>query len=276
MNKEKLFTKEQLTQIIKLAEGDSSYIGGDTLDGDATEISILTVSKQNNLIFTEGNKDTGFTHLRNRHNYFSYINYWKLDDVGLNKLDKPSKFHPKMMPIIDFVKIADHIYDPENKNITRNSKPNSFDKYTGEYIYDTNHTETYHLILYKDTKVVHTMFPQSKKMNSKIRTKYGKGIVTVSTKLPEFTHDLVVPYENNKHVAVFSILIRKYLKELKERSYIQKHDEVGKVIGSVLLGERSIDFSDRFSNEFMQQMQTGDLIHFENVINKLDRGEIKN
>jgi len=272
---EQLFTKDQLNQITKVAETDLSYVGGYTLDGDATEISILTVSIKNNLIFTEGNEDTGFTHLGNRHNYLSYINYWTHSETGLSKLDKPSKFHPKMMPIIDFVKIADHIYRPENKNITRNSKPDSFDKYTGEYVYENEHKETYHLILYKDTKVVHTMFPQSKKKNQKVRTKYGKGIVTVSTKIPEFTHELLVPYEDNRHKVVYSILIKKYLAELKERSYIQKHNEEGKVIGSVLLGERSIEFTERFSKEFINAVQTSDLLHYENVINKLDRGEIK-
>ncbi|WP_340155509.1 hypothetical protein [uncultured Winogradskyella sp.] len=236
MKIEQLFTKEQLKKITKVTKTDLSYIGGFTLDGTATETSILTVSKKENLIFTEGNEDTGFSHLGNRHNYFSYINYWTSNDVGISKLDKPSKFHPKMMPILDFVKIADDIYKPENKNITKNSRPDTFDKYTGEYIYENDHKETYHLLLYKDTKIVHTMFPQSKKKNQKARTKYGKGIVTVSTKIPEFTHDLLVPYENSKHIPVYSILIRKYLAELKERSYIQKHNEEGTVIGAVLLG----------------------------------------
>jgi hypothetical protein len=272
---EKIFTKEQITYIERIAYEDLSYIGGYTIDGKATEVSILTVSKKNLLIFTEGNEHTGFNHIRKRHSYYSYMNYWVLNEKGNNRLDNPSKFHPKMMPIIDYVKIAEVIYKVENKNITKNSKPELFDKYSGTYIYDNDHKEMYHLLLYKNSKVVHTMFPQSKRKNQKVRTKYGKGTVKVTMKIPDFTNDLFLPYENDKGIPVYSILIRKYLSELKERSFIQKHNEVGNVIGYVLLGERNIEFQERFERDFMNTIQTSDLLDFESVINKLDNGEIK-
>ncbi len=270
-----MFSKKQIAEIERIASEDLSYIGGYTVDGKATEISILTVSKKNLLIFTEGNEHTGFKHIRKRHSYYSYINYWVLNEKDTIRLDNPSKFHPKMMPIIDYVKIAEVIYKEENKNITKNSKPELFDKYSGTYIYDNDHKEMYHLLLYKDTKIVHTMFPQSKRKNQKVRTKYGKGTVKVETKIPEFTHDLILPYENEMGVPAYSILIRKYLAELKERTFIQKHNDSGKVIGSVLLGERNITFNERFERGFMNAMQTSDLLDFESVINKLDKGEIK-
>ncbi len=272
---EKIFTKKQLEKIEKNASEDLSLIGGYTLNGKATEISILTVSKKNLLIFTEGNEYTGFNHIRQRHSYYSYMNYWILNNNRTKRLDNPSKFHPKMRPIIDFVKIADEIYKEENKNITKNSRPELFDKYSGTYIYENDHKEMYHLLLYKNSKVVHTMFPQSKKKNQKIRTKYGKGTVKVTTKIPDFTHDLFLPYENDKGIPVYSILIRKYLAELKERTFIQKHNKMGNVIGYVLLGERDIEFNERFERDFMNAIQTSDLLEFESIINKLDKGEIK-
>ena len=272
---EQIFTKKQILEIEKTASRDLSYIGGCTICGKATEVSILTISKKSHLIFTEGNEYTGFNHISNRHSYYSYINYWVLNNDGINRLDKPSKFHSKMMPIIDFVKIAEEIYKEDYKNITKNSRPELFDKYSGTYIYDNDYKEMYHLLLYKDTKVVHSMFPQSKRKNQKVRTKYGKGIVKVITKVPEFTQDLFLPYENKLGVPVYSILIRKYLADQKERTFIQKHNNTGEVIGSVLLGERSIAFNERFERSFMNVIQNSDLLDFESVINKLDKGEIK-
>jgi hypothetical protein len=90
------------------------YLNTHVISGEATETSIITITALRQLIFTEGNEDTGYGHLRDRHSLYSVKNYW----VG-QKLDDPSKFHPKMMPIVDFIKIAEAVFDPENKNITK-------------------------------------------------------------------------------------------------------------------------------------------------------------
>jgi len=207
---ERIFTLLELKEIENNALENPDYIGGVTMDGNSTEKSIMTISKVNNLIFVEGNKHTGFKHLNERHSYFSLNNYWITESSEITKLDKPSKFHPKMMPIIDYVKIADNIFKSENKNITKNSRPEIFDKYTGAYTFSENQTEKYHLIVYKDTKIVHTFFPNSKKNNRKTKMKYGRGIVTTELKFPESINDLLIPYENNNGIMIYSILIRKY------------------------------------------------------------------
>jgi hypothetical protein len=129
---EKLFSEQDLLEI----EGDAflnlnEYLGNIVVNGRSNEKTIITISKKNQLIFVEGNASTGYEHLRERHVFFSFKNYWIEEEEKKYRLDKPSKFHPKMMPIIDYIKVADSIFDVNNKNITKNNKPNIFDKYTG-------------------------------------------------------------------------------------------------------------------------------------------------
>ena len=273
---ERIFTFSELKKIERNALENPDYIGGVTIDGNSTEKSIKTISKVNNLIIVEGNEYTGFKHLNERHSYFSQNNYWITDNSEISKLDKPSKFHPKMMPIIDFVKIADSIFKPENKNITKNSRPNIFDKYTGTYIFSDNQSEKYHLIVYKDTKIVHTLFPNSKKNNRKTKMKYGRGIVTTTLKIPGNINDLLVPYENDKGIMVYSILLRKYYNEKIERLIIQKHNNNGKTIGFLLLGEREFNDFERFDREQMNSFQNGNLSEYEKYIIQIENGQIVN
>ena len=189
------------------------------IDGQSNEKTIKTISKHKYLIFVIGNTDTGFNHLNDRHGYFSFQNFWIQNNEMEFKLDNPSKFHPKMMPIIDYVKIADAIFCHENKNVTKNHSPNLFDKYTGVHLFEEGFQEKYHLITYKDTKIVHTMFPDKKKYNRKVRFKYGKGIVTTKLKYTpaDSYNDLLVPYENKDKIKVYPILIRKFYNEKVEK-----------------------------------------------------------
>jgi len=267
---EKIFTLSELKEIEKNALENPGYIGGVTIDGNSTEKSIMTISKVNNLIFVEGNEFTGFKHLNERHSYFSLKNYWVTDNLEITKLDKPSKFHPKMMPIIDYVKIADSIYKSENKNITKNSRPDTFDKFTGTYTFSNNLVEKYHLIVYKDTKIVHTFFPNSKKNNRKTKMKYGRGIVTTELKFPESINDLLVPYENKNGVMTYSILIRKYYSKKIERHIIQKHNEKGETIGILILGEREFTDFESFGREQMNSFQNGNLSEYEKFIIQIE------
>lgn len=268
---EKLFTQEQLTAIQKEAElGLDKYLDGHFIDGDATEISIVTISKSGRLIFVEGNEYSGFNHFTDRHTYFSYKNYWTLNEDKGYKLDNPSKFHPRMMPIVDYVKIADAIYSEENKNITKNNRPDLFDKYSGYYSYLENQPEKFHLLTYKDTKIVHTLFPDKKKHNKKIKCRFGKGIVSSELKFPEAINDLLIPYENKDGKIAYSILFRKYYSEKIERLIIQKHDEDAKVCDQYIIAYKDFDDFVKFEREDMYSLQYGDLSDLEDIINQID------
>lgn len=273
---EKLFTKEELREIQKNAADNFEYYwNAVVIDGQSNEKTIKTISKHRHLVFVIGNRDTGFDHLNDRHGYFSFQNFWiENNEMGV-KLDNPSKFHPKMMPIIDYVKIADAIFCPENKNVTKNHSPHLFDKYTGVYCFEDGFKDKYHLITYKDTKIVHTMFPDKKKHNRKIRFKYGKGIVTTKLKYTqsEAYNDLLVPYENKDKIVVYSILIRKFYNEKVERFIIQKHNKEGSPEVHYILGEREFVNFERFDHETLNIFQTADLGELEDIIAQIEKHE---
>ncbi|MBL7937468.1 MAG: hypothetical protein JNM51_16800 [Bacteroidia bacterium] len=131
---ETLFSREEISQILTEADTNQNYyLGTHVINGNSNERSIITISENKQIIFVEGNDHTGFKHLKDRHNLFAFKNYWVLDNEKGFRLDKPSKFHPKMMPIIEYVKIAETIFEECNKNVTNNKRPEEFDKYTGTY-----------------------------------------------------------------------------------------------------------------------------------------------
>ncbi|MBB4038015.1 hypothetical protein GGR21_003941 [Dysgonomonas hofstadii] len=273
---EKLFTIIERQKIIEEAEKNLDiYLDTYVMSGDSDETNIITISKINHLIVTQGNEDTGFTHLNNRHGFFSFKNYWiENNELQTFKLDKPSKFHPNMMPIIDFIKVADAIFNSDNKNITKNNHPDIFDKYTGEYSYTDEQREKYHLLTYKDTKIIHSLFPDKKKHNRKTKIKYGKGIVTCKTKFPIGYNDLLIPYENKDSITAYSILVRKYYKEKVERLIIQKHDIEGNPQYLFVLGERTFNDYESFTHEDMLYYQHEDLKDLEDIITHIDNIEI--
>lgn len=264
---EKLFSTEDISEIEQNAlMNHDEYLDIVVGSGNSTEKSIITISIGNQLIFVEGNEDTGFEHLRNRHASFSFKNYWKKTDNGDFKLDNPSKFHPQMMPIIHFVKIADDIFNAENKNGKKNKRPEIFDMYSGISTDIDGKTEKYHLLTYKDSKVVHTLFPDNKKNNRKSKIPLAKGIVSSSSDLFIGYNDLVIPYENEKGLSVFSILLRKFYFEKIERWFIQEHDDKGEVKRSFHLYERTFEDFEQFDHETILTYQYRDLTDFEEWI----------
>ena len=269
---EQLFSKQEIEKIIKEATTrQKRYLDTIVLDGKATQTSIHTISPVKHVIFTEGNEYTGYKHLRERHSQHVYKNYWITADDGIIKIDRPSKFHPDIAPI-HYTKIADAIFSPENKNITKNHLPELFDKYTGLYLHKDNPPEKLHLLTYKDTSIVHTMYPDKKKHNLKAVAKFGKGHVK-STRVLIGTHaDLIVPYEDQNGVVRYSILIRKFYQEQMERVFIQEHCENGEPEYLILLGERTIDNFDSFDHPIMSYFQHRDLIDYERIINQLAEG----
>jgi hypothetical protein len=225
------------------------------------------------MIFVKGNEDTGYIHLSNRHSFGSFKNYWRQNDLGDFKLDNPSKFNPNFRPMIDYINIADEIFCEENKNITKNNRPELFDKYTG-FIQNLE-SEKYHLLTYKDTKIVHTLFPDKKKHNQKIKCKFGKGVVFCTYKFPEMFDDMLLPYENSDGAIVYSILIRKYLLEQLEKLIIQKHNKAEEVEQQFILAQRPINSLVRFEKEDMFSLQYGDVSSCEKMINDIDNSKIE-
>ena len=268
---ERLFSKDDIRAIEKdAADNFEEYYGGLVGDGNATERSIMTISKLKELIFVKGNDDTGWNHLWDRHTSNSFQQYWKPDDQGKEMLDKPSKFHGQMMPIIEYVKVADAIFTPENKNIEKNNHPDIFDVYSGTYTFK-EYSEKYRLVVYKDSKVVHTLFPTGKKQNPPNRTKYAKGPVSKGFAFPAGYNDLRLPYFNAKGLTAYSLLLRKFLGEQVERFFVVIHDAAGEDLEFYVLDSRPMTGMEQYEHEDMAMFQYSDLSDYEKLINEIDR-----
>lgn len=120
--------------------------------------SIIIHSKDSGLILIHGNKDTGLEHIFNRHSLMSRMHKWS--DAG--KMDNPSKFRLENAPI-DYLTIANKIFQPKNKNIKNNQRPDDFDLYAGEYLHIDSIKVEYTLLTYKDTGIIHSFFLSSNK-----------------------------------------------------------------------------------------------------------------
>jgi len=269
---EQLFSSLELDDITKEATfREERYVDTIIISGKSTATSIHTMTPINRLIFPEGNDYTGYKHLRERHSQHVYKNYWITTHEGQVKLDRPSKFHPDIVPI-HYSAIADAVFSSENKNVTKNHRPELFDKYTGFYAHKANQPEKYHLLTYKDTRIIHTMYPDKKKHNLKEVAKFGKGHVWQSQILVKNYADLIVPYEDQMGIIKYSILLRRFYTEQVERIYIREHDENGDSEYLIFLGERKINDFNRFDHTIMSSFQHRDLIDYERIINQLAAG----
>jgi hypothetical protein len=158
----------------------------------------------------------------------------------------------------------------KTKTSLKNNYPDRFDKYTGNYNYSGDLNEKYHLLTYKDTKIVHTLFPDKKLYNRKRKLQFGKGIVTSELKFPIGHSDLRVPYENSQGTVAYSILIRKYFEEQVERTFIQRYDHLGNPADVYLIGDRAIEGFEPFDRPIMYRYQYTDLSDYEAIIRQID------
>lgn len=268
---EMLFSQEDIAAIEKdVVENFETYWDVRVGTGDATERTIMTISKEKDLVFVTGNKDTGWEHLRDRHAPYSFKNYWIPTSKGRLKLQDPSKFHPAMMPILDYVKIADAIFTEENRNSEKNKQPDLFDVYIGSYTFRQERV-SYRLVLYKGSKVVHTLFPETSNYKDGNATKFAKGPVRISFAIPPGYNDLRVPYLNAKDVPAYSILVRKFLGEMIERVMIVVHDGAGEDREYFVFGERKMEGPEQFDHKDMEMFQYGNLEDLEKFIKEIDQ-----
>lgn len=81
----------------------------------------------------------------------------------------PNVFSIKKFLDLDFITIADEIFKTENSNIDDNTSIELYDLYVGNSLY-LDKPITYNLLLYKNSKIIHNLFPTENQFN-----KYPKG-----------------------------------------------------------------------------------------------------
>ncbi len=146
---EVLLTEEELKYIVNKAKfsilNNAGFVGQFT----KSPIDIAHISPNKKLVFIKGNRHTGLEHIMFRHNAYSH------EVNPINKIFvETSKFNKDSKPLLDYSYLAELIYCPNNLNEQLNKFPDKFDLYYG-LVGNSN----YVLILYKNTKVVHTLYP---------------------------------------------------------------------------------------------------------------------
>lgn len=241
---------------------------------------VLTLSPIHGLIFAKGNEYTGFEHIVQRHQQSrphwikssdeNDNNYFRLQDQGL--------FRPDSVPIYDYCMIADSLYKNENLNVEKNKRPDLFEMYTGEHTHQDLETSKYNLLIYRGTKVVHTIYPQSNKNNPK-RVKgfnYSRGGASSSWDFKNSITMIEIPYFDHNNIVRYLLIFRKVSDKLTV--IIQINDILGNPWKSVFVGRLKIDFN-KFRDDFdpfdVIRLECGDLRVLERKILELDKCFIK-
>ncbi|MEX0995881.1 MAG: hypothetical protein WDZ45_02390 [Flavobacteriaceae bacterium] len=181
---------------------------------------VIAISDKHNLILIKGNEYTGNEHIRERHNFWSTKKYIVSDDKGGLRFQNQSRFPMGVAPI-DYLKIADEIYSIKNL-IENNSHPmaGKFDLYIGEYLFDKPQKEKVKLLLYKGTKIVHSLFLARDSYNQKRAKKFPFARGKVKFKTKNGIEETFIPYYDVTAKLRYGISIEKYPSVDKEYIYL--------------------------------------------------------
>jgi len=215
------------------------------------------------LIFINGNNDTGLTHINERHRH-SNGNY----KLTKGKVTNPSLFDLKSCSLLDYEKIVDEVY-LNNEKIVKGL----FDEYKGYF-----GGELYNLILYKDSRIVHTLYPQKKIFNSSKRQliKYVIGKMNATHNI--FDNDaytVSISYidcnQIDKYIFKFRLIPKYNLEELWiEILNNKEHHDVALFIYSKDLNVQDGKYPDYLKRIFTS-FELGKVEILEKLIEKIER-----
>lgn len=250
MDEELLLTFEEIGSILYDAS-DPKYQVSNLMHPGFKKTDIMRISQDKKLILFKGNAHTGYQHIFERHNPLLKGATWS--EGG--SINESTKFSFNHIPILDYLIIAEEIYDAKNLNSDKNTKPHSFDLYIGSYTDQWNVSNSYRLLLYKDTKIIHNLFPE-KKVYHQLKHVKGFNLRQCSTGFIYDVANMKVTY-NFKFVDVNGISIVEvrietnlYLKtEIWNYDILNKAGQVLKTIEFAnFVKETFIDMHDRVIN----------------------------
>ncbi len=276
-----LFSVEELNAIEDFVGKNPQFRDPMLMNIAKAPVDIVKVSQKLGLIIAKGNEYTGFEHIHQRHEQWTSTPKWiesKNDDGNIKwRLQKQGLFRKDSIPFFDYCIIAESVYKAENLNIEKNKRLDLFEMYIGEYIHKDNTNAKYILLVYKGTKVIHTLYPQSNK-NNPFRVKrfnYTRGRIT--SNWDGFINSFItirVPYLNHKEKVEYTLVFIKDLSKNQEIAIIQVNNNLGIPWKSVIIGERKIASNNNcsFFNQLeLTRLQYADLREFEKCILEIER-----
>lgn len=262
-----LLSKEQILAIEADAKGlqELRRPGYISLGLDVT--SIFKLGQNTGVIIIKGNEHFGFEHIHSRHDYYSFKAYWKD-----GKLDYPSKFSPQSIPIQDYTELADALFNEQYIDTENNKKPEVFDLYVGSPDIPLGEGRTYKMIVYKGTKIVHTLYPTNNKYTIKKPTgfHFKKGAVSMNEQLKSCIIEIKIPYFDEvgakRYTAIVSYNFVKKLEHL--RLYIHRTNKGDLVVES---DHKSFDSVPRDGMHLLNCYQVNDLKGIEQFIAVIEK-----
>jgi hypothetical protein len=149
--------------------------------------------------------------------------------------------------------------------------------YTGEHTHKDYVTSKYNLFLYKGTKVVHTLYPQSNKNNPK-RIKgfnYTRGGVSGSWDMKNSIAMIDIPYLNHQEIIKYVLIFRRDFGNNIEIVIVQVNDNYGNPWKSIILGTRDIVSPNIELNPIeLTKIQYADLRELEKIILEIEEQKV--
>jgi hypothetical protein len=261
---EKLLSKEEIFGITEIVRLTPVLQNPNVFSYGNNRTSIFKVTPINGLIFIIGDSDTGFNHINERHSYWSEKHYWRKQYP--DSLDTPSKFSRKSMPMYEYPQIADKLYDAANLNTKSNKHPDLFEMYSGKVIDSGGIEMVYNMLLYKETKIIHTMFPNKDKHNIPKIINYVKGSPEGNFNSGNNVFIMSMPFCDNANKIIYSFqVIKDYEKGIEKWVIVNHKVEQAVEINSMPIADGRIHFE-----EELKRFQFADLADIEKVIKQLD------
>jgi len=280
--KEILFSNKELSSIEDFAIKNPQFRDPRLMNLTKYPIDIIKLSPIQGLIFAKGNEYTGFDHIHQRHERWTSKPKWieskdKHGNIEI-RLQNQGLFRKDSIPFFDYCNIAESVYKKENLNTEKNKRPELFEMYTGEHTHKEGIVSLYNLLVYKGTKVVHSLFPQSNKNNPKRVKgfKYTRGSVSGSWNIMNSVTMINIPYLNHQKIVKYVLIFRRLLYKNIEIAIVQVNDKTGKPWKSVIIGERNIDsqnHGDDLNQMELMRLQYADLRGLEKMILQIERSK---
>lgn len=240
---------------------------------DLSQNKILRISDNKNLILIKGNEDTGYEHIVNRHIFWSTKIYKKIEN-DQTVFQNQSRFPKDQYPLL-FVKIAEEIYNEDNYvEDNPHEESDKYDLYVGDYSFDSVKKEKVKLLLYKGTKIIHSLFPKSDSHNQKRVKKFPftRGKVEIHK------NETFIPYLDIELKIRYGILVEKNIEKDTEDINILIFDLDNECFYKHKVGYRKLIKFDSEKSELITYQHT-DLRPIERKIKeineKIESGEFK-
>ena len=234
---------------------------------------IVRVSASKHLILIHGNKYTGLQHINLRHNRFQGAPFWKKKTNGTTEeyiLDNPSSFSTSTIPFFDYIRIAEELFKEENLNLKNNTNKKYCDLYEGEVTLNHIEKSRYRLVLYKNTRIIHSLYPVEDKFTPKKIIDYYKGSASMTEYLSSCITIIKVPYLNHENIVVYRAIFRLDDFKKTDRLYIEINSKKGKPFISKFIGEKPLTYNIH-NPEIMMGFQFTDLSRIEEIISNIDK-----